>query len=60
MFPTFLSFIRKNKFLILTLQDFEIYLLILKSSKIKSMIIWTILTDPQNDIGGDKGSHTKP
>ena len=60
MFLTFLSSIRRNKFLILTLQDFEIYLLILKSSKITSMRIWTILTDPQNDNAGDKGSHTKP
>ena len=60
MFPTFFSSIRKNKFLILTLQDFEIYLLILKSSKITSRRIWTILTDPQNYIAGDKGSHTKP
>ena len=59
MFPSFLSFIRKNKFLILTLQDFEIYLLILKSSKITSMRIWNLLTDPQNDIAGDKGSHIK-
>ena len=60
MFLTFLSSIRRNKLLILTLQDLEIYLLILKSSKITSMRIWTILTDPQNDIAGDKGSHTKP
>ena len=60
MFPTFLSSIRKNKFLILTLHDFEIFLLILKSSKITSIVIWTILTDLQNDIAGDKGSHTKP
>ena len=59
MFLTFLSSIRRNKFLILTLQDFEIYLLILKSSKITSMRIWTILTDPENDIAGNKGSHTK-